>query len=54
MQFRQDRPQDEKKDMAFKTFGALDEREAFACSRNDNFSSTQLHDPYGIGKLSIS
>ena len=23
-------------------------------SVNDNFSSTQLHDPYGVGKLSIS
>ena len=44
MQFRQDRRQDEK-DMAFETFGALDEREAFAYSRNDNFSSTQLHGP---------
>ena len=32
----------------------LDEREAFAFSRNDNFSSMQLHNPYGIGKLSIS
>ena len=32
----------------------LDEREAFAFSRNDNFSSTQLHNPYGVGKLSIS
>ena len=30
----------------------LDEHEAFAFSRNDNFSATQLHD--GIGKLSIS
>ena len=53
MQFRQDRRQDEN-DMALETFWALDEREAFAYSRNDNFSSTQLHDPYGIGKLSIS
>ena len=33
---------------------SFDEREAFAYSRNDNFSSTQLHDPYGVGKLSIS
>ena len=32
---------------------SLDEREAFAYRRNDNFSSTQLHDPYGVGKLSI-
>ena len=32
----------------------FDEREAVAFSRNDNFSSTHLHDPYGIGKLSIS
>ena len=53
MQFRQDRPQDEK-DMAFETSGALDECEAFAYSRNDIFSSTQLHDPFGIAKLSIS
>ena len=27
---------------------------AVAHIRNDNFSSTQLHDPYGVGKLSIS
>ena len=47
MQFRQDRRQDEK-DMAFETFGVLDGLEAFAYSRNDNFSSTQLHDPYGV------
>ena len=53
MRFRQDRRQDEK-DIAVETFGALDEREAFAYSRNDNFTSTQLHDPYGIGKLLIS
>ena len=53
MQFRQDRRQDEE-DMVFETFWALDEREAFVYSRNDNFSSTQLHDPYGVGKLSIS
>ena len=59
MQFRKDSGQDEK-DMAFETFGAktktfsLDEREAFAFSRNDNFSSTQLYNPYGVGKLSIS
>ena len=33
---------------------SLDEREAFAFSRNDKFSSTQLHEPYGVGKLSIS
>ena len=33
---------------------SLDEHEAFAFSRNDNFSSAQLHDPYGVGKLSIS
>ena len=33
---------------------SFDEREAFAYSRNDTFSSTQLHDPYGVGKLSIS
>ena len=33
---------------------SLDEREAFAFSRNDNFSSTQLHDPYGVRKFSIS
>ena len=33
---------------------SLDECEAFAVSRNDNFCSTQLHDPYGVGKLSIS
>ena len=53
MQFRQYRRQDEK-DMAFETFGALDERKAFAYTRN-NFSSTQLvNDPYGVGKLSIS
>ena len=58
MQFGKDRGQDEKY-MAFETFGAklgifsLNEREAFAFSRN-NFSSTQLHDPYGVGKLSIS
>ena len=58
MQFRKDRGQDEK-DMA-KLLGlklrifSLDEREAFAFSRNDNFSSTQLHNPYGVGKLSIS
>ena len=32
----------------------LVEREACAYRRNDNFSSTQLHDPYGVGKLSIS
>ena len=32
----------------------FDEREAFAYSRNNNFSSTQLHDVYGVGKLSIS
>ena len=59
MQFRKDRGQDDK-DMSFETLGLklrifmLDEREAFAFSRNDNFSSTQLHDPYGVGKLSIS
>ena len=53
MQFRQDRQQDEK-DMAFKTSGVLDEREAFAYGRNDNMSSMQLHDPYGVGKLSLS
>ena len=35
-------------------FFSLDEGEAFAYSRNDNFSSTQLHDLYGVGKLSIS
>ena len=51
MQFRQNGPQDEK-DMAFETSGALDEREAFAYSRNDNFSSTQLHGPYTVGKAS--
>ena len=39
--------------LKLRTF-ALDEREAFAFSRNDNFSSTQLHDLYGAGKLSIS
>ena len=33
---------------------SFNEHEAFAYSPNDNFSSTQLHDPYGIGKLSIS
>ena len=33
---------------------SLDEREAFAFSRNDIFPSTQLHNPYGVGKLSIS
>ena len=32
----------------------LDEREAFAFSQNNDFSSTQLHHPYGVGKLSIS
>ena len=36
MQFGQDRQQDEK-DMVFETSGALDERDAFAYSRNDNF-----------------
>ena len=51
MQFRQDRPQDEE-DMAFEILGVLDECEAFAYSRNDNFSSKQLHD-VGVGKLSI-
>ena len=53
MQFRQDRRQDEK-DMAFETSGALDKREAFVYSMNDNFSSTQLHSPYVVGKASIS
>ena len=59
MQFRKDRGQDDK-DMAFETLGlklrifSLDKREAFAFSRNDNFSSTQLLDPYSVGKLSIS
>ena len=53
MQFRQDRLQAEKA-MAFETSGALDEREAFAYSRKDNFASTQLHDAYGVGKASIS
>ena len=58
MQFRQDRPQDQK-DTAFETFRAetwnflLDEREACAHRRNDFFSSTQLH-AYGVGKMSNS
>ena len=47
MQFRQDRQQDEK-DMAFETFGALNKREAFAYIQNDNFSSTKLHDPMAL------
>ena len=59
MQFRKDRGQDDR-DMAFETLGLklriflLDEREAFVFSRNDHFSLTQLHNPYGVGKLSIS
>ena len=53
MQFRKDRSQDEN-DMAFGTIGALDEREAFMYSWNNNFSLTQLLYPYGVGKLSIS
>ena len=53
MKFRQDRPQDEK-DMAFETSGAHDGREAFAYSRNDYRSSTQLHSPCAVVKASIS
>ena len=59
MQFRKDRGKT-KKIWPSKLLGlklrifSLDEREAFAFSRNDNFSSTQLHNPYGVGKLSIS
>ena len=32
----------------------LEKCEAFVYSRNNNLSLTQLHDPYGVGKLSIS
>ena len=60
MQFRKDRGKT-KEICPSKLLGlklrifSLNERElAFAFSRNDNFSSTQLHNPYGVGKLSIS
>ena len=32
----------------------LDECEACAYRQKENFSSMQLHDPYGVGKLSVS
>ena len=59
MQFRKDRGKT-KKIWPSKLLGlklrifSLDERGAFVFSGNDNFSSTQLHNPYGVGKLSIS
>ena len=49
MQFRQDRQQDEK-DMAFETSGELDEREAFAFSRNNNFPRRNYMVPTHVEK----